>query len=264
MTYSHLIQCACCGAEFRSAFSGAALAVGCQEACPSCGNAVATPLLSGDLNFDLVKNRFQEPILRDYGEDGYVFMGGGDLFSRISTPSIRAVHIAYDRNLHRALELLEIFEIVGVERRQLILSTVVLGTMTAYECLVGDLLLALKDFGVSGIRKLRGRPTFGERRDAVLEALSCPIDNPHVVALRYLYEIRNCLTHKAGIVDDEFILRVQKIGNFPRLTDRGPGEPLILEKGTATSFLDSLQQLASALLIRAERIADSSRIKGRP
>src|SRR4051794_2935834 len=136
MDASAFIRCDNCGVEFRSGFAslGAVLVAGCVEQCPACKMPVNTPLIAGGRNFERLRRQFEEPMVRDYGDDGYVFMGKGALASSIVSAMVRPIHDAYDRNLHRALDLLELFERVEVEYRQLILGTVVNSTMTAYEC----------------------------------------------------------------------------------------------------------------------------------
>ena len=252
MSASTFIRCGNCGVEFQSMFAGFALVRGSTERCPDCREAVNTPLLAGDVNFDRLQKQLQEPMVRTYGDDGYIFMGAGRLASSIESIAIAPVFASYDRNLNRALDLLDLFENVAKERLQLILGTVLIATMTAYECLTDDVMGALVKAGIP-VGGMAGN--LHQRREGVLKALGLPIVDEHLKALRYAYEIRNCLTHSAGVIDDAFIKKVAKLGDVPELTAPGPGTPLVLHRSMATSFLDSLQLLASSILTKAEEIA---------
>ncbi len=53
-------------------------------------------------------------MIKQYGEDGYIFLGRGYLASSIQSTSILPVYTAYDRNLQRALDLLDLFDVVGL------------------------------------------------------------------------------------------------------------------------------------------------------
>lgn len=226
---------------------------GCSEHCPSCGVTVATPLMFGDLNIEVFQRANIQPMIREYGEggsDGSVFMGRGILSYQIQSQALVSVHAAYDRNIRRALDLLDIYYEVGTARRQVLLSTIYISIMTAYECLTDDLLKALQQANLAPVPKKRLH--LHERRLCLLKVL-CFEPGPHVTALRYLYAFRNCLTHNAGIVDHDFLKNIEQIGPIPPLLNSyAEGQPLILEPSAATSFADSVQQLAHALLPAAE------------
>jgi len=222
---------------------------------------VNTPTLAGGQNFALLQKQFREPMLRTYGDDGYIFMGGGRLASTIQSVALIPVHASYDRNLNRALDLLDLFETVGNERSQLILGTVMIATMTAYECLTDDVRGALLKLGAIVANK--PKMNLHERRESVLNTLGMATTDPHLTALKYAYEIRNCLTHNAGVIDEAFIRKIQKIGDVPELTASGSGTPLVLNRSMMTSFIDSLQHLASVILTRAEDISQKRGARGR-
>ena len=260
MSSNSFIRCPNCGVEFRSFAAEAAIAIGCSEQCPSCRTIVATPFFSGGRNMDRLQEQFQLPMIKQYGEDGYIFLGRGYLASSIQSTSILPVYTAYDRNLQRALDLLDLFDVVGLERAQLILSTVINATMTAYECLTDDTHKVL----VRIHPRTKSAPRMGlrEKREAVLSALELPIIDGGAISLRYAYEIRNCLTHSAGVIDDQFIKNVRKIGDIPELTAPGVGAPLVLHRSMTTSFLDTLQHFASRILTKTEELAKKREKRG--
>jgi hypothetical protein len=161
---NHFIRCTGCGAEFRSLFSGSVSALGCVECCPSCNIAVNTPTLIGGYNFNSLQQAIQEPMIRQYGSagsDGYVFMGKGELHFSINSPFLIPVHASYERNLYRALDLLDIYYEVATNRKQVVLSAIYISIMTAYECLTDDLLQTrtLPDF--CGHSDLTENPSHG-------------------------------------------------------------------------------------------------------
>jgi uncharacterized protein YutE (UPF0331/DUF86 family) len=152
----------------------------------------------------------------------------------------------------RALELLDLLYEVSIDRKQLILATIFITTVTAYECLTDDLLKALRELGLAS--PIRDRAKSHERREHLFGALGFKSEG-HVRALRYLSAFRNCLTHSAGVVDDEFLENIKRIDPVPQqLSAYGVGQPLVLEASAATSFADSLQQLADHLLTIAQKL----------
>lgn len=248
MNANHFIKCVGCGAEFQSLLSGAVLAIGCTEMCPFCGTRVDTPVLSGDRNFSRLQAASGIPMIREFGQDGadgYVFMGRGRLQFEITSPPVVTVLASYDRNISRALDLLDIFYKIETEMRQVVLSTVYISVMTSYECLTDDLLKCMRDHDLVSAQK--GRPSLHERRTHLFKALGY-MTNGHITALRYLYAFRNCLTHNAGLIDEEFVRNIKKIDPSSKLLSQYQlGAPLHLEASTATSFADSLQQVAHSL-----------------
>lgn len=253
---SHFIHCSSCGFEFQSVFAGAVLVRNSAQGCPSCGTVIQTPFIAGGENFDLINQRIKEPMIKDYGDDGYVFMGMGQLFFTIKSPAIKNIHAVYDRNVHRALDLIDLIDTSTPAYTQTLLGSAVLATMTAYECLIDGLLKALRELKDPSASKLKPRPSLADRRTAVLDALKHNHKDAHVIALQYLYEFRNCLTHKAGIVDEALIAKIDRIGRTSYAFSAGT--PLPLHRSWAISFLDSLQQLATVLLEKADGLAQSS------
>lgn len=256
MNANHFIKCKNCGAEFRSFFAGAHLARGCSEACPSCGVQIATPLLFGDRNGNILQEASEIPMIREFGEggcDGYVFMGHGILHFKITSASLVSVLASYIRNIGRALDLLDIFYQVKTENKQVVLSTVYISIMSAYECLTDDLLECLQFHDLAGSPK-KGRPNLEQRRKELFQHLKFE-SNDHVKATAYLYAFRNCLTHNAAIVDIKFLNGISKIGPVPDILKHYQiGIPLILDAPTATSFADSVQQLAHELFTATQGI----------
>jgi len=251
---NHYILCPSCGHEFKSLFAGAAVAIGNLESCPSCRQPVKSPHLAGDINIDLLNEASSEPMLRFFGEngcDGYVFMGRGQLAYEIREPCLIPAHSAYYRNVKRALSLLETYYTVERVSSQNALGAVFISLMTAYECLIDDTYLALQERGIIVAQK---RPSFRHRRDMLLSALGLQRDD-HIVSLEYLYAFRNCLAHNAGVIDRGFLANVAKIGPAPaQLAHYLVGDRLKLDALTATSFADSIQQVAHYLLPRAQQV----------
>lgn len=252
---NHFIKCGKCGVEFMSMFAGASSVIGCAERCPNCKAKVPTPLFSNQDNFDSFQRASQEPMIREYGEegkDGYVLMVKNHLAFSVRSPSLIPIYAAYDRNIFRTLDLIDVFYEMSTERKQVILSTIYISTMTAYECLTEDLLKAIYKDRIAVPPK--GRTALWERRKHLFETLNFNIDG-HTMALRYLYAFRNCLTHNAGVVDDDFLKNIKRIGMVPQqLSGYSTGQPLILDALTATSFANSLQETALRLFNCAQAL----------
>jgi len=126
MNANHFIKCLGCGAEFRSFFSGAMMASGCTETCPNCGMRIDTPLLFGERNFSTVQAAPDIPMIRKFGQDGadgYVSMGRGMLQFQITSPPVVTVLASYDRNLSRALDLLDVFYQVETPMKQVVVPS---------------------------------------------------------------------------------------------------------------------------------------------
>lgn len=234
------------------------MAIGNIEQCPRCKAIVATPTILGGHNADSLERAAQDPMHRQYGEggkDGAVFMGRGELAYTVRSPILVPVFASYDRNIRRALDLLDVFYEIRKEHEQVQLSAVYILTMTAYECLTDDLLKTLQSNSLAP--EVTGRSTLHSRRELVFMTLGFTADD-HVTALRYLYAFRNCLTHNAGVVDQEFIDNLKRIGPIPPiLSTCTVGDPLVLEASTATSFADSLQVLAHQLFEIAQVFCDT-------
>lgn len=248
MNANHFINCVGCGAEFPSFFSGAEMAIGCTEMCPRCGMRIDTPLLFGERNFSTLQAASDIPMIREFGQDGAdgsVFMGRGILHFQITSPPVVTVLASYNRNISRALDLLDISYQVETPMRQVVLSTVYMSVMTSYECLTDDLLKCMIMHDLLPAQK--GRPSLHERRTHLFKTLGYEI-NDHITALRYLYAFRNCLTHNAGLADESFAENIRKIDSNSKLLSQYPlGVPLHLDAPTVTSFADSLQKVAHSL-----------------
>lgn len=210
-------------------------------------------MIFGKRNANLLQGASDIPMIREFGvggADGYVFMGRGILHFQVRSEPLVAVHGAYVRNIDRALDLLEVYYEVAEAKKQVILSAVYMSVMTSYECLTDDMLKCLQLCQVAVSQK--GRPPLHKRRSHLFSTLNFVPDD-HIRALRYLYAFRNCLTHNAGVVDADFLKNIADIGPVPpSLSQYQAGQPLMLEAAVATSFADSLQQVAHALFPAAQ------------
>ena len=115
--------------------------------------------------------------------------------------------------------------------------------MTAYECLIDDLLKVLTEFNF--LPKSKRKYPFDERKISLFTEIAFSVDK-NDDALKYLYAYRNCLTHNAGIVDDNMINKISRIG--PLRDGPKVGHPLVLTPSVATSFANSVQLTAHRLL----------------
>lgn len=263
MSADHFIQCDDCGTEFVSFFSGAAMARGCSEQCPNCHSVINTPLLAGDINLDRLSAASEQPMIKEYGEDGYVYMGAGYLAFAIDEPTIRQVYSLYDRNFMHAMATADEYYQSSVKDRQRTIGVITIKTMTAYQRLIDDIVLAIRKTGSTGLLPVKGMHRLEARINALRQILDLTADandDVHFVALQYLYAYRNCIDHGGGVIDQKFIDKMGSIGNFELETFR-LGEPVRIDISTALSFLDSLQQMASKLLLNTQALVKSPRCR---
>lgn len=255
-----LITCQECGSEFRSAFSGGAMVRGCVEQCPSCRTSVATPTSIGVYNFDLLERSISEPMTRLYGDngaDGYIFMGRGELQFSIRSPILISVLAAYERNIHRALDLIDVYYQVEIGKKQVLLSAIYISIMTAYECLTDDLFTKLLSHGLAKSISEK-RPNLRIRRDNLFQIMRTPPPTECTTSLEYLYAFRNCLTHNAGIIDNDLISNLQRIdSNSTQFYLENIGCPLVLDVSSAISFADAAQHIAYSLFTMSQEICNA-------
>jgi len=87
---------------------------------------IDTPLLFGERNFSTVQAAPDIPMIRKFGQDGadgYVSMGRGMLQFQITSPPVVTVLASYDRNLSRALDLLDVFYQVETPMKQVVVPS---------------------------------------------------------------------------------------------------------------------------------------------
>ena len=258
---NHIMKCKDCGAEFKSRFAGATSAFGCIEDCPHCLKPFSTPVLIGGINYDYLQRALNDPINRNFGaggQDGYVYMGKGELLGVLHSELIIPVYAAYDRNIRRALDLLDLHEGVATAQAQVLLSAVYILTMTACEGLIVGLLSALESKGLvpPTPKPKKGNITLKVRREHLFASLGISIDT---LPLDHLYWFRNCLAHNAGIVDEKSMNGLKSLGAIPQeLQSLSVGSPLVLTALIATTLADFLQHTARELFIAAQKKCDAA------
>lgn len=257
MTIGEYVTCKFCGHEHRipEMFledGGSAFGVSLNSCI--CGKPVPIPMFIEGRNTERLVAAQREPLLRDYGDDGSVFMGGDFIAYQLTNEALARVHSVYSRNRQRVLDLFDLYQVVELSKRRCLIDSSCVMIATAYEVLTDDLFALLREAEVSRLSGAKIGQTVGERRMLLLEALKLadhPEWEPHIRSLRYMLEFRHCLAHQAGICDQKLLNQTNKLGDATMVQ---VGEPLNLPFSATISFLDSLQRMAPEFLERADKL----------
>lgn len=257
-----IVICHECGFEFVSIAVVAHAAIGCSEACPRCRTAIESPTLVGGMNTAVFGAK--PPMIRDYGEHGYVYLGAGLTEAVVQDRELIPIRAAYSRNINRVLTLLDLVELVtkgAVPKNCLpaLLASALILTRTSYEILVIDLFQVLS---------MRLEPSLPQPERAIekedkLFKIVCAEEKlrnfkAHRAAIKYVNIVRNALTHAGGFVDHKFIadysrLQEEQPGNWPAYRE---GDVLGFDLSVVTSLCDSVQQICHfALRAAQERLS---------
>lgn len=246
------IFCPVCGQEFRSEARGNAVNIGGTETCPnpSCGASVNPPTLADGVNWTRIQPQLSQWI-KDYGADGYIYTAISSISLELSSKSTVDAANTYLRNIERAITLIDVHGDVAATSKQVILASACISVITAYETLVDDALLVLQDAQLLERLEDDKRPRFERRVENLFKRIGLNMFD-HARSMKYLYALRNCLTHRAGIVDEKLLKDLERIDGKIFVGLYTIGDPLALTALEVTSFADSCQLLAEAVLLKTD------------
>lgn len=260
-----IVICHECGFEFVSIVVVAQTAIGCSEVCHRCRNAIESPTLVGGINTAVFGAK--PPMIRDYGEHGYVYLGAGLTETVVQDRDLVPIRAAYSRNINRVLALLDLAELATKDKvpkisMPALLASALILARTSYEILIADLFQVL-----SG----RLEPSLAQPEKAIeKENKLFKIVNAeqkfenfkaHRAAIKYVSIVRNALTHAGGFVDHKFIadysrLKEEQPGNWPAYRE---GDVLGFDLSVVTSLCDSVQQISHFALRAAQELLNPAK-----
>jgi len=193
-----------------------------------------------------------QPMIENFGEDGYIWLGAGMFVFAIQNENLIHARSGYLRNIDRAISLIKSAANASKKDRGIFLGPAFIAIMTAYEVLIDELLESLST-KFSEIKQ-KNPNTRRTKIELLLNLLIFPYSElkellVHTKALEYLSAFRNCIAHNGGVIDKIFLRRMSDI---PDIRNLPLGIPAPLELSVATSFADSCQRAAFALLKKTQ------------
>lgn len=255
----HFIKCSHCGYEFQSAFSGSAAAIGCSECCPNCNNRVVTPNLFGDMSLEPFQEISGNTSPIHNFKNGYVFNGHISAMWEFAESDISPVVAMFYRNFSALIISIETIDNGPRIPNSTELNQLIVLSMTALEKLVRDIYDVLFDrLSCTGQKISLSRISRWEHafRSRFGDSIGNLFSGGHFAALGYLSTFRNCITHQAGIVDQQTIIQM---GAHPRIHLYREGGPLPMDLETVIALSDSVSQFGYALIQETARTLNAHR-----